>query len=66
MRPCTITFQHMYELDGQSCISKSLWSIHTDLIFAEESVIFPESLKLFVMALEKLHKEAKPLGRQVS
>ena len=33
----------------------------TDLVFADNAVIFIESLEVLVMALETLHKEAKPL-----
>ena len=38
----------------------------TDLGFADDAVIFTESLEVLVMALEALHEEAKPLGVQVS
>ncbi|KAG0725535.1 Alpha-N-acetylglucosaminidase [Chionoecetes opilio] len=38
----------------------------TDLVFADDAVIFAESLEVLVMALEALHKEAKPLGLEVS
>ncbi|KAG0713027.1 Transposon TX1 uncharacterized protein [Chionoecetes opilio] len=38
----------------------------TDLVFADDEVIFAESLKVLVMALEALHEEAKPLGLEVS
>ncbi|KAG0710593.1 putative uncharacterized transposon-derived protein F52C9.6 [Chionoecetes opilio] len=38
----------------------------TDLVFADDAVIFPESLEVLVMALEALHEEAKPLGLEVS
>ena len=38
----------------------------TDLVFADDAVIFAESLEILVMALEALHEEAKPLGFQVS
>ncbi|KAG0693744.1 Gypsy retrotransposon integrase-like protein 1 [Chionoecetes opilio] len=38
----------------------------TDLVFAEDAVIFAESLEVLVMALEALHGEAKPLGLEVS
>ena len=38
----------------------------TDLVFADDAVIFPESLKVLLMAFEALHEEAKPLGLQVS
>ncbi|KAG0718569.1 Sphingomyelin phosphodiesterase 3 [Chionoecetes opilio] len=38
----------------------------TDLVFADDAVIFAESLKVLVMALEALHEEAKPLGLEVS
>ncbi|KAG0717305.1 Acidic amino acid decarboxylase GADL1 [Chionoecetes opilio] len=34
----------------------------TDLVFADDAVIFAESLEVLVMALEALHEEAKPLG----
>ncbi|KAG0725172.1 hypothetical protein GWK47_004781 [Chionoecetes opilio] len=34
----------------------------TDLVFADDAVIFDESLEVLVMALEALHEEAKPLG----
>ncbi|KAG0723298.1 hypothetical protein GWK47_005549 [Chionoecetes opilio] len=32
----------------------------TDLVFADDAVIFDESLEVLVMALEALHEEAKP------
>ena len=38
----------------------------TDLVFADDAVIFAESLEVLVMALEVLHEEAKPLGLKVS
>ena len=38
----------------------------TDLVFADDAVIFAESLEVLVMALEALHELAKPLGLQVS
>ncbi|KAG0727703.1 hypothetical protein GWK47_034103 [Chionoecetes opilio] len=38
----------------------------TDLVFADDARIFPESLEVLVMALEALHEEAKPLGLEVS
>ncbi|KAG0719084.1 hypothetical protein GWK47_007392 [Chionoecetes opilio] len=38
----------------------------TDLVFADDAVIFAESLEILVMALEALHEEAKPLGLEVS
>ena len=38
----------------------------TDLVFADDAVIFAESLEVLVMALDALHEEAKPLGLQVS
>ncbi|KAG0729684.1 hypothetical protein GWK47_029822 [Chionoecetes opilio] len=38
----------------------------TDLVFADDAVIFAESLEGLVMALEALHEEAKPLGLEVS
>ncbi|KAG0725747.1 hypothetical protein GWK47_037994 [Chionoecetes opilio] len=38
----------------------------TDLVFADDAVIFAESLEVLVMALEVLHEEAKPLGLEVS
>ena len=38
----------------------------TDLVFADDTVIFAESLEVLVMVLEALHEEAKPLGFQVS
>ncbi|KAG0726185.1 LINE-1 retrotransposable element ORF2 protein [Chionoecetes opilio] len=37
-----------------------------DLVFADDAVIFAESLEVLVMALEALHEEAKPLGLEVS
>ncbi|KAG0724998.1 Polycomb protein suz12-A [Chionoecetes opilio] len=36
------------------------------LFFANDAVIFAESLEVLVMALEALHEEAKPLGLEVS
>ena len=36
------------------------------LLFANDAVIFAESLEVLVMALEALHKEVKPIGLQVS
>ncbi|KAG0727554.1 hypothetical protein GWK47_034452 [Chionoecetes opilio] len=38
----------------------------TDLVFADDAVIFAESLEVLVMALEALHEEAKPLQLEVS
>ncbi|KAG0710480.1 hypothetical protein GWK47_022710 [Chionoecetes opilio] len=38
----------------------------TDLVFADDTVIFAESLEVLVMALEALHEEAKPLRLEVS
>ncbi|KAG0713853.1 hypothetical protein GWK47_015271 [Chionoecetes opilio] len=38
----------------------------TDLVFADDAVIFAESLEVLVMALEALHEEAKPLELEVS
>ncbi|KAG0710360.1 Squamous cell carcinoma antigen recognized by T-cells 3 [Chionoecetes opilio] len=38
----------------------------TDLVFADDAVIFAESLEVLVMALEALLEEAKPLGLEVS
>ncbi|KAG0714867.1 Retrovirus-related Pol polyprotein from type-1 retrotransposable element R2 [Chionoecetes opilio] len=38
----------------------------TDLVFADDAVIFAESLEVLVMALEALHEEAKPLGLEFS
>ncbi|KAG0721057.1 CDPK-related kinase 5 [Chionoecetes opilio] len=38
----------------------------TDLAFADDAVIFAESLEVLVMALQALHEEAKPLGLEVS
>ena len=38
----------------------------TDLVFADDAVIFAETLEVLVMALESLHEEAKPLGLKVS
>ncbi|KAG0711984.1 hypothetical protein GWK47_019421 [Chionoecetes opilio] len=37
----------------------------TDLVFADDAVIFAESLEVLVMALVALHEEAKPLGLEV-
>ena len=72
MRPCSITFQYSYGLGtGQSCGPNSLWSTVsntkiTDLVLVDDTVIFAESLEVLVMAHDALHKEAKPLGLQVS
>ena len=38
----------------------------TDLVFADDTAIFAESLKVLVMALEALHEEAKLLGLHIS
>ena len=38
----------------------------TDLDFADDAVIFAESLEVLVLALEALHEDAKPLGLKVS
>ncbi|KAG0697185.1 Tetratricopeptide repeat protein 17 [Chionoecetes opilio] len=38
----------------------------TNLAFADDAVIFAESLEVLVMALEALHEETKPLGLEVS
>ena len=37
----------------------------TYLVLANDAVIFAESLEILVMALEALHKEAKPLELEV-
>ena len=37
-----------------------------DLVFADDALIFAESLVILVIALKALHEEAKPLGLQVS
>ena len=38
----------------------------TDLVFAEDTVIFAESPEILVMAPEALREEVKPLGLQIS
>ena len=38
----------------------------TDLVFADDAVIFAESLEILELALGVLHEEAKPLGLKVS
>ena len=38
----------------------------TDLVFADNAVIFAESLEDSVLAVEALHEEAKSLGLHVS
>ena len=38
----------------------------TDLVFADDAVIFAETLEVLVLALETLSEEAKPLGLKVS
>ena len=38
----------------------------TNLVFADDAVIFAESLEVLMMVLEALHEETKPLGLQVS
>ena len=38
----------------------------TDLVFADNAVVFTKSLEVLMMDLEALHEEAKPLGLQVS
>ncbi|KAG0714137.1 hypothetical protein GWK47_014692 [Chionoecetes opilio] len=38
----------------------------TDLVFADDAVIFAESLEVLVTAIEALREEAKPLGFEVS
>ncbi|KAG0716932.1 Retrovirus-related Pol polyprotein from type-1 retrotransposable element R2 [Chionoecetes opilio] len=51
----------------QSDCGASLGNIKiTDLVFADDAVIFAESLEVLVMAPEALHEEAKPLGLEVS
>ena len=37
-----------------------------DLVFADDAVIFAESLEVLTMAFETLLEKAKPLGRKVS
>ena len=73
MHPCSIAFQYLYELDnGQNCFyqSHSEESVSntkiTDLVFADDAVIFVELLEVLVMVLEALHEEAKPLRLHVS
>ena len=38
----------------------------TDLVFADDAVIFAESLEVLLIALEVLYEETKPLGLQFS
>ena len=38
----------------------------TDLVFADDAVIFAETLEILKLALGALHEEAKPLGLKVS
>ena len=38
----------------------------TDLVFADDTVIFAKSLEVLMMALKALHEEAKPLGLKIS
>ncbi|KAG0724373.1 putative uncharacterized transposon-derived protein F52C9.6 [Chionoecetes opilio] len=38
----------------------------TDLVFADDAIIFAESVEVLAVALEALHEEAKPLGLEVS
>ena len=56
-------------VDQSHCrISVGNTEITTDLVFADNAVIFVESLEVLVMdlTLEALHKEVKLLGLQVS
>ncbi|KAG0703357.1 Vinexin [Chionoecetes opilio] len=54
-----VPFQHFY--------GASLGKIKiTDLVFADDAVIFAEALEILMIALEALHEEAKPLGLEVS
>ncbi|KAG0714937.1 hypothetical protein GWK47_013121 [Chionoecetes opilio] len=54
-------------VDQSDCGATSLGNTKiTDLVFADDAVIFAESLEILVMALEALHEEAKPLGLKVS
>ena len=51
---------------GQSHCGASVGNTNiTGLVFADDAVIFAESLEILVMALEALHEEAKPLGLQI-
>ena len=72
MRLCSITFQYMYGLgilgrvvDQSHCGASVSNTKITDLVFVDDAVIFAESMEVLMMALEALHKEAKPLGLQV-
>ena len=37
----------------------------TDLVFADDAIIFAESLEVLVMVLKALHEEMKPVGLKV-
>ncbi|KAG0720368.1 hypothetical protein GWK47_048652 [Chionoecetes opilio] len=55
------------KVENQSDCGASLGNTKiTDLVFADDAVIFAESLEVLGMALEALHEEAKPLGLEVS
>ena len=68
--PLLLTLTQLYGLELPSswvlfdCLFNTF--VITDLVFADDAVIFAESLEVLVMALKALHKEAKPLGLQVS
>ena len=72
MRPCSIIFQYLHGLDTGRVVHQSHCGASfgnakiTDLVFANDAVIFTESLEVLVMAFKTLHEEAKPLGLRVS
>ncbi|KAG0723177.1 hypothetical protein GWK47_043129 [Chionoecetes opilio] len=53
-------------VDQSDCGASAVNTKITDLVFADDAVIFAESLEVLVMAHEALHEEAKPLGLEVS
>ncbi|KAG0725162.1 DNA replication licensing factor MCM4 [Chionoecetes opilio] len=59
-------FDSVHRVDQSDCGASVGNTKITDLVFADDVVIFAESLEVLVMALEALHEEAKPLGLEVS
>ncbi|KAG0720514.1 putative uncharacterized transposon-derived protein F52C9.6 [Chionoecetes opilio] len=64
--PVKPQWEYLQVVDQSDCGSSVGNTKITDLVFADDAVIFAESLEVLVMALEALHEEAKPLGLEVS
>ena len=53
----------MSEKSGYGVSIGTVWI--TDLDFADDAVIFAETIEVFAVALDSLNKEAEPLGLRV-